>query len=51
MTFVNNCPKLNLDEKIGQVLIEDIQRKLMGITIDDLAEAHSSTEFIDRFNR
>ena len=23
-TFVNNCPKLNLDETISQVLLEDI---------------------------
>ena len=50
-TFANSCLKLNLDETIGQVLSEDIRRKSMGLTIDELAEAHNSTESIDRFNR
>ena len=50
-TFANSCPKLNLDETIGQVLTKDIRRKSMGITIDDLAKAHNSTESIDQFNR
>ena len=50
-TFANSCPKLNLDETIGQVLVEDIRRKLMGLTIDESAEAHNSTESIDRSNR
>ena len=49
-TFANNCPKLNLDETIGQVLTEDIRRKSMGLTIDESAQAHNSTESIDRFN-
>ena len=49
-TFANNCPKLNLDKTICQVLTEDIRQKSMGITIDDSAEAHNSTESIDRFN-
>ena len=49
-TFANNCPKLNRDETIGQVLTEDIRRKSMGLTIDESAEAHNSTESIDRFN-
>ena len=40
-TFANNCPKLNLDETIGQVLLEDIRRKSMGLTIDESAEAHN----------
>ena len=40
-TFGNNCPKLNLDETIGQVLTEDIRRKSMGLTIDDSIEAHN----------
>ena len=43
-TFANNCPKLNLDETINQVLIEDIRRESMGIIIDDSAEGHFSTE-------
>ena len=46
-TFANNCPKLNLDKTIGQVLTEDIRRKSMGLTIDDSTEAHNSTELID----
>ena len=46
-----NCPKLNLDETIDQVLIEEIRRKSMGLTIDESAEAHNSTESIDRLNR
>ena len=50
-TFANSCLKLNLDETIGQVLTEDIRRKSMGLTIDESAEAHNSTESIDRFNR
>ena len=50
-TFANNCPKLNLDETIGQVLTEDIRQKSMGSTIDDSAEAHNLTESIDPFNR
>ena len=50
-TFANNCPKLNLDETIGQVLTEDIRRKSMGLTIDESAEAHNSIDSIDRFNR
>ena len=29
MTFANSCPKLNLDEMIGQVLLEDIRQKSM----------------------
>ena len=49
-TFANGCLKLNMDETINQVLKKDIWRKLIGITIDDLAEAHNSTESIDRFN-
>ena len=51
MTFANNWPKLNLDETIGQVLKEDIWWKSMGLTIDESAEAHNSTEPINRFNR
>ena len=43
-TFANKCPKMNLDETIGQVLTEDIRQKSMGITIDDSVEAHNSTE-------
>ena len=50
-TFANNCLKLNLDETINQVFTEEIQRKSMGITIDDSVEAHNSTESIDRLNR
>ena len=49
--FANNCPKLNLDETIDQVLTKDIWQKSMGITIDDSAEAHNLTESIDPFNR
>ena len=48
LTFANNCPKQNLDETIGQVLTEDIQRKSMGLTIES-AEAYYSTELINRF--
>ena len=50
-TFANNYSKLNLDETIGQVVIEEIRRKSMGLTIDESAEAHNSTESIDRLNR
>ena len=49
-TFSNNCLNLNLDETIGHVLTEDIRRKSMGLTINYSAEAHNSTESIDRFN-
>ena len=31
-TFANNCPNLNLDEMIRQVLTEDIWRNSMGLT-------------------
>ena len=51
MTFVNSCPKLNLDEVIGQVLTKDIRRQLVGIIINDSAKAHNSTESNNRFNR
>ena len=50
-TFANNCPKFNLDEMIGQVLIEEILRKSIGLTIDESAKTYNSTELIDRFNR
>mgnify|MGYP002775115835 FL=1 len=50
-TFANGYLKLNLDETIGQVLTEDIRWKSMGLAIDESAEAHNSTESIDRFNR
>ena len=50
-TFANNCPKLNLDETNDQVLTEDIRRKSMGLIIDELAEAHHSTESTERSNR
>ena len=50
-TFANSCPKLNLDETIGEVLLEDIRQKSMGLTIDESTEAHNSTESIDRSNR
>mgnify|MGYP002776070037 CR=1 FL=1 len=51
-TFANSCPKLNLDETIGQVLTNHIQQKsTLGLTIDESAEAHNSTKSIDRFNR
>ena len=43
-TFAIICPKLNLEETIGEVLSEDIWQKSMGITIDELAKAHYSTE-------
>ena len=49
--FTNSYPKLNLDETISQVLTKDVQQKWMGLTIDESAEAHNSTELIDRFNR
>ena len=49
--FANSRLKLNLEKTIGQVLIEDIRRKSMGLTIDESAEAHNSTESIDRLNR
>ena len=49
-TFANSCLKLNLDETIGQVLIEEIRRKSMGLTIDESAEAHNSTKSVDWFN-
>ena len=45
-TFVNICPKLNLDETIGQVQTEDIWRKSMGLTIDDSYEVHHSIESV-----
>ena len=48
MTFANNCPNLNLGETIRQVLIEDIWRKSMGLTIEESREAHHSTESVDR---
>ena len=48
MTFTNNRPKLNLDEMIGQVLTNDIRRKSMGLTINDSAKAHHSTESTER---
>ena len=50
-TFSNNYPQLNLDEIIGQVLTEDIRRKLMGLTIDESVEAHYSIESIGRSNQ
>ena len=50
-TFANSCPKLNLDEVIGQVLTKDIRRQLVGIIINDSAKAHNSTESNNRFNR
>ena len=50
-TFANSCPKLNLDETIIQVVKEDIRRKSMGLIIDELAEAHHSTESTERSNR
>ena len=50
-TFVNNYPKLNLDETIGQVLTEDIRRKSMGITIDDSTEVHNSIDSTEKTSR
>ena len=49
-TFTKSCPKLNLDETIKQVLPEDIRRISMGLTIDDSAKAHYSTELIGLSN-
>ena len=49
-TFTNSCPKLNLEETIGQVLPEDIRRKSMGLTIDESTEAHNWTESTDWSN-
>ena len=51
MTFANNCPNLNLDETIGQVLIEDIQQKSIRLTINESTEAHHSIELIERISR
>ena len=49
-TFANNRQILNLDEMISQVLTKDIQRKSMGLNIDESAKAHHSTESIDWSN-
>ena len=50
MTFANSCPNLNVDETIRQVPTKGIQRKSMGLTIDESTEAHYSTESIGRTN-
>ena len=42
-TYANRWLILNLDETIDQVFTEDIWRKSMGLTIDELAKSHHST--------
>ena len=40
MAFDNNCPNLNREETIRQVLTEDVRQKSMSLTIEDNAKAH-----------
>ena len=49
-TFANIRPNLNLEETVSQVLTEDIWRKSMGLTIDELGEAHYLTEPTERID-
>ena len=47
-TATNGSMKLMLDEAIKQILLEDLQRKSMGLTIDDNVDAHFSADTIQR---
>ena len=47
-TYANSRPILDLDETTSQVLTKDIRQKSMGLSIDELAESHHSTESFNR---